>query len=981
MRNSILLFILLWVCSLTFGQGITKPEFVPGELIVQLDGNTVVEQFATLTADTDINDVQVVRQLSKVLNIWLISFDDQSMSMSRAKQIVSGISGVKHVQLNHIGEFRDLPNDPLINQQWHIQNSGSGGGIAGADINIEDAWKITTGGVTSTGDTIVVAVIDRGFDMEHEDLVDNIWVNHKEIPGNGIDDDNNGYVDDYYGWNASDNNSQVASNGNHGVLVNGVVGAKGNNGIGVTGVNWDVKIMQIRLDRVIESDVIVAYDYILNARTAYNNTKGEEGSFVVASNASWGINYGQPDEAPIWCAIYDALGEAGVLNTGATANLNIDIDIWGDLPTGCPSEYLLSVSSTNNRDRRGFAGYGKNTIDISAPGVGIFSTRSNNRYASESGTSFAAPMVAGTVALMYSSPCLSIGEEALTNPAQTALLIRDAIIDGSKRLPELIPVTKFGGRLDVYNALLNVLGDCRSCPQAPPVSLVFDEVNALEVSWVDTLDVFESYNLRYRAVGEIDWIVIEDVTTPTTIEDLSTCSFYEVALEAICDEEEVSILSDITVLRTDGCCEPPRELVNLFMQPTATRIQWREVIPSGFYFYELQNLETGSVIASSTGGTNQLLRQLRPCTEYEFRIAAICGFDTTDFSTLRFRTLGCGACTEKTYCPIPEGITSPVFIKRLTLREEELSLPASEAGFKDLTEDVRIDLEVGEAYAFTLELDTIMPGMVNIKAWIDYNHNGFFNPDEEAALTLFDIQDSIITRTIPIPPDARQGTTRMRVAVWDADLNEELPTPCGSEGFFGEYKDFCVRLMPRVCPPAEFIDTVSVGFTQAEFVWVQPNHAISYLMRYKRTSELEYSEKETFSDNEFFLDDLIPCTSYDFELRTICEFDTSAYQVFTFETMCATNYDIVEIEGIQLTAYPNPFSDVLHMNLILDQPSDIGIRVTDISGTTIYVNNNERLPAGEHDILMHHMYNKPPGMYIIEVMTNRGVLTTKAIKQ
>ena len=191
-------------------------------------------------------------------------------------------------QLNHIIDQRvTVPNDPQYNQQWQYDNDGSNGGTVNADIDAPEAWDITTGGLTATGDTIVVCVIDDGIDVNHSDFGDNLWVNYAEIPNNNIDDDNNGFVDDYLGWNADDNNDDIGnSNGSHGTPVAGIVGAKGNNGIGVAGVNWDVKLMIVPGGGN-EAQALAAYDYPYTMRKIYNQTNGAQGAFVVSTNASW----------------------------------------------------------------------------------------------------------------------------------------------------------------------------------------------------------------------------------------------------------------------------------------------------------------------------------------------------------------------------------------------------------------------------------------------------------------------------------------------------------------------------------------------------------------------------------------------------------------------------------------------------------------------------------------------------------------------
>src|SRR5690606_36199811 len=143
---------------------------------------------------------------------------------------------------------------------------------------------------------------------------------YHEIPNNGIDDDGNGYVDDFLGWDADAADDDITGGtfgGGHGTPVAGIVGAKGNNGIGVTGVNWNVKLM-IVVGGGNEAQAIAAYSYPLSLRKLYNQTGGQRGAFVVSTNASWGIDFTQASTAPLWCAMYDTLGAYGILNAGAT---------------------------------------------------------------------------------------------------------------------------------------------------------------------------------------------------------------------------------------------------------------------------------------------------------------------------------------------------------------------------------------------------------------------------------------------------------------------------------------------------------------------------------------------------------------------------------------------------------------------------------------------------------------------------------------
>ena len=289
--------------------------------------------------------------------------------------------------------YRALPNDPGIAQQWHH-----------AKIQTPQAWDVTTGGRTATGDSIVVCVVE-GANMLHADLVGNRWLNHAEIPGNGIDDDGNGYVDDHRGWNPAGGND-AAYSGSHGTQVAGMIGAKGNNGSGGVGANWNVKIMPVTVGSLTQANVIASYTYPLVMRRRYNRSGGTQGAFVVATNSSWGIDNGNPASYPLWCAMYDTLGAAGILNCGSTSNSAVNVDVVGDMPTACSSPFMVSVTATNSNDVRTFSGYGATTIDVGAPGENVYTTSGTTSgstgFGSTSGTSFAGPLTAGVIALLYS---------------------------------------------------------------------------------------------------------------------------------------------------------------------------------------------------------------------------------------------------------------------------------------------------------------------------------------------------------------------------------------------------------------------------------------------------------------------------------------------------------------------------------------------------------------------------------------------------
>ena len=441
------------LCAILAAAGMTasaqSESHLEGEFIVMFHKSENVKAFASEMG------IRWSEQLSGLSHIHLFrsegGFDDV-----KVLRRLSSDKRVEAAQFNHAVQKREtVPNDPGFAQQWHHVQGGD------HDIDSDLAWDITTGGSTAAGDRIVVAVLEGGgSNYNHVDLIDNHWTNDAEVPGNGIDDDGNGFVDDFNGWNAGSNNDAIGAGG-HGTSVSGMIGAVGNNGNGGAGVNWDVEIMQVDMGGgLTESNVIAAYNYPYTMRDLYNNSNGASGAFVVATNASWGIDGANPANYPVWCAYYDDLGAVGILNCGATANNNVNIDVVGDMPTGCGSDYMVGVTATNSSDVRTFSGYGATTIDLGAPGESVYLPSGSSGYGNTSGTSFASPCVAGAIAMVYSAPCADLASSALVTPQAAADAVRGFILDGVDVVDNLVGETVTGGRLNVRNALDLAIGAC-----------------------------------------------------------------------------------------------------------------------------------------------------------------------------------------------------------------------------------------------------------------------------------------------------------------------------------------------------------------------------------------------------------------------------------------------------------------------------------------------------------------------------------------
>jgi hypothetical protein len=608
---------------------VTETEHVPNELLVMLDGGVSADKFfSSLREELSFDVLSTpspsagIFQLSVAPSQWL-----EAIPLLRAKR------HVRAVQLNHIVSPREtVPNDPNYGQQWHHDENGD------HDIDSDLAWDITTGGTAANGARIVVAVLEGGgSNYSHSDLIDNHWTNDAEIPGNGVDDDNNGYVDDYNGWNSGNNSDNIAAGG-HGTSVSGMIGATGDNGIGGVGVNWDVEIMQIDMGNGLsESNVISAYEYPKVMRDIYNESNGTAGAFVVATNASWGIDQANPVNYPIWCAYYDELGESGILNCGATTNSALNVDAVGDMPTACSSDYMVSVTATNDNDVRTFSGYGVTTIDLGAPGDQVYLPSGSSGYGNTSGTSFASPCVAGAIGLVYSVPCPDLAELSYSNPQAAADMVLGYIYEGVDLVPNLITEVVTGGRLNVANSVNLAVQACG------PVECELISFNASaecaynadsdSVETIVAVDVeFSNFLcsadiLCYRDTAAEDWtcgfvenlgVQIQNGETAmltgfnanttyeiyfvsdTLVSDTLTFSTPDCAAEIPGCTEETALNFDESATIDDGSCEFPCE--NVILTITADcwpeEIGWSIVDESGS---EVYGVATGSYSEDDEG--------------------------------------------------------------------------------------------------------------------------------------------------------------------------------------------------------------------------------------------------------------------------------------------------------------------------------------------------------------------------------------------
>ncbi len=318
------------------------------------------------------------------------------------------------------------PNDPGFSDLYGLNNTGQSGGTEGADISAPGAWSVTTG----SEDTII-AVIDTGVDVEHPDLEGNVWTNPNES-ANGRDDSGNGLVDDVNGWDFHNDDNSVYNEEDgdeHGTHVAGTVAAEGDNEVGVTGVNWQAQIMPLKFlgpSGGFTSNAVKAIDYAV-----------DNGATI--SNNSWG---GGGRSQALQDAITRA-GEAGHLFVAAAGNAGNDNDANPFYPASYDNENIVSVAATDSNDQiASFSNFGQNSVDLGAPGVRIVSTLPGDNYGAFSGTSMAAPHVAGTAGLLKS-----------TDSGLDAAQLKQQMLENTDRLSSLENRAVTGGRLNAADSL------------------------------------------------------------------------------------------------------------------------------------------------------------------------------------------------------------------------------------------------------------------------------------------------------------------------------------------------------------------------------------------------------------------------------------------------------------------------------------------------------------------------------------------------
>lgn len=412
----------------------SKPEVVPGQFLVKLK-----PQFQALNQNSVAKalGVEINKQLSG--SEWISVRRPMVETTAFALSAMKASALVEKVEPNYIYRAVRLPNDPELQNLWGLRNTGQTivvkndegeatyEGRAGVDIGMEKAWEIQTG-----SKNVIVAVIDTGVDYNNPNLVDNMWVNEAEKNGvAGVDDDGNGYVDDIYGYDFVNVDSDPMDDHGHGTHCSGTIGASGNDGKGIVGVNWNVRIMALKFlsaNGGTTEGAIEAIDYATKM-----------GADIMSN--SWG---GGGESEALKEAIQRA-NDAGILFLAAAGNNGTNNDEQAFFPANYDVPNLISVAALDNSGQLAdFSCYGQNKVHIAAPGVAVLSSILDGGMDYWSGTSMATPHVSGVAALVLAN-----------EPELTVAELRERLLKTSQPLFTLKNMISTGGMVNAYYALKN----------------------------------------------------------------------------------------------------------------------------------------------------------------------------------------------------------------------------------------------------------------------------------------------------------------------------------------------------------------------------------------------------------------------------------------------------------------------------------------------------------------------------------------------
>ncbi len=436
---------------------------------------------------------------SNILNVEFPDATDERY-LAAVIDFLKGDARIEIVEPDFLVKANAVPNDPRFSETWGLSNPSNS-----VDIKAVSAWDLTTG-----SRSVIVGIIDSGIDCTHTDLVANCWVNPGESgtdsqgrpkKSNGVDDDSNGYIDDWQGWNFVSNNNKPADDNHHGTHVAGTLGAIGNNATGVTGVNWQVSLVPLKfLDSTGSgyiSDAIAAIDYATRLK-------------FFATNNSWGGG----GYSTLMAQAIQRANTANSVFVAAAGNEQNDNDAAASYPAAYSFPNVISVAAIDSNGNLGwFSNYGARTVTVAAPGVDILSTLPANNYGKLSGTSMAAPHVTGALALLKSR-----------YPQDTPAIVISRLVESITPRQSLTGRVKTGGSINAY-AAMNAGPDVT--PPSVPGSIRVSNrtMTSAAMEWTPSGDdgsagTASSYKVRISTSpisSESDWSKALDVSAVVTV--------------------------------------------------------------------------------------------------------------------------------------------------------------------------------------------------------------------------------------------------------------------------------------------------------------------------------------------------------------------------------------------------------------------------------------------------------------------------------
>lgn len=433
---------------------------VPGEFIVHF---ATTDQRDLAAEEQGATGVEILARFNSSPSLY-IKVDDLAISTESLRMLWDGVKQIEPNRIVYLA--KTVPNDPRFPEQYSLKNDRQTNGKQGADIDAAKAWDIETGDGSA-----VVAIIDTGIEFSHPDLKDNIWTNPGEIgtdrygrnrATNGVDDDGNGYVDDWRGWDYFNNDNDPTDDNGHGTHCAGIIGAAGDNGEGITGINWRSALVALKF---LGKDGSGTTANAIRA-TEYATSMG----FDVLNN-SWADD----EYSPALHAAIRAAAAKNLLYVAAAGNAGTNNDTKPQFPANYAAENVISVAATDNNDTlTRFSQWGPQTVHLAAPGAAILSTWIGGTYQTASGTSMAAPHVSGAAALLWSR-----------HPEMPVQEVKRRILERTDKLPTLKGKVLTGGRLNLHN----VVDDDTEPPAA---------VSDLRVTGTE----LDGVRLRWGAVGD-----------------------------------------------------------------------------------------------------------------------------------------------------------------------------------------------------------------------------------------------------------------------------------------------------------------------------------------------------------------------------------------------------------------------------------------------------------------------------------------------